>query len=239
MAIAVANANQVGIAALADAAVGAIGTGAVVQTTDHGPLGFHQGFDLKAQVVEEGLVVLPEGLLVEAVARQQAHAFEEAQAQPGLQPSPQAKRRGEFAEGLGGERCERFAVVELTAGLPAGFVQQGIGVKFQRQRTGIHQSFVEVQAVDVFGSPAAVEGEGVTKVGVDGLPVAPGGHGQGIRMPIRDRRNQGRAGHGLRCRCHGHGWNSPIRQSWALREPQQLFRAADPVEAQPSKQCLA
>ena len=80
LAIAVANADQVGIAALADAAVGAIGTGAVVQTTDHGPLRFHQGFDLKAQIVEEGLVVLPEGLLVEAVARQQAHAFKEAQA---------------------------------------------------------------------------------------------------------------------------------------------------------------
>ena len=88
LAIAVANADQVGIAAFADVAVGAIGTGAVVQATDHGPLGFDQGFDFKAQVVEERLVVLPEGLLVQAVAGEQAHAFEEPKAQPGLQPSP-------------------------------------------------------------------------------------------------------------------------------------------------------
>ena len=86
--VAVANADQIGVTAFAHAAVGAVGTRAVVQATDHGPLGFDQGLDFKAQVIEEGLIVLAEGLLVEAVAGEQAHAFEETEAQPGLQPCP-------------------------------------------------------------------------------------------------------------------------------------------------------
>ena len=148
-----------------------------MQAADHGPLGFHQGFDFKAQVVEEGLVVLPEGLLVEAVAGQQTHAFKEAQAQPGLQPSPQAEGRGEFAKGLGRQWCKRLAVIELTTGLPAGFMDEGIGVKFQRQGSGIDEALVVVQAPDVFGAPASVEGEGVTEVGVNRLSECPRRHG--------------------------------------------------------------
>ena len=101
-----------------------------------------QRLHLETEVVQEGGVVLAKGLLVVADLAVEAHAFKEGQIEPGLQPGPYTKAPGEFPEGL----CPGVAVghilVERSTLLFRCLVQQGIGVEFQRERSGLHQAFV-------------------------------------------------------------------------------------------------
>ena len=206
---AIAHANQIGVAALRYAAIGAEGAGAVVHPAHERPLGRHQGLDFKAQVVEELAVVLAEGFLVVAGRTQPAHSLHKPQAQPGLHPEAHPQARGEFAEGLGRGIGVFDALVEFAPRLHRGAMAQQVAVPFQGHGAGIDQAFVKAEAQFVFGPQSPLELEGFAEVGIDAL-AAPEGHGQGVGVPVGDWRQRQRAGHGLGLGRQGHRWHQPV-----------------------------
>ena len=115
----------------------------------HRPLRRNQSLDFKAQVVQEVGVLLAEGFLVIADAGVQADTLDKTQAQPRLQPGPQAESPGEFTEGLGRGVGERVALVEASSGLRQGAVQQGVGVELQCQWPRAQQAAVEADTQEV------------------------------------------------------------------------------------------
>ena len=206
---AVAQADQIGVAALRHAAIGAEGAGAVVHPAHQRPLGRHQGLDFKAQVVEKLAVVLAEGFFVVAGRAQPAHPLDKPQAQPGLHPEAHPQAGGEFAEGLARGIGVLDALVEFAARLLQGAMAQQVAVPFQGHGAGIDQALVKAEAQFVFGPQPPLELERLAEVGIDAL-AAPEGHGQGVGVPVGDWRQQQRAGHGQGLGRQGHRWHGPV-----------------------------
>ena len=77
-----------------------------------------------------------------------------------------------------------------------------VGFELHGQRSGAEDPLLQANAQHRLRAHGAVEEEGVAEWGIDHL-AAPGGDGPGLRMPVRNRRQQGGAGHGrqLRWRC--------------------------------------
>ena len=83
---AVAKSNQVGVAPFLHAAVRPEGSRAVVNAPHHGQLRRHRRFQFKSEVIEQVRVILAVGALVITDCRVVADAFDEAKAEPWLNP---------------------------------------------------------------------------------------------------------------------------------------------------------
>ena len=202
MAEAVAQPQQIGIAALTDTAVGAIGPGAVVNAPHHRPLGCDQALHLEGQIVEEGGVVLAEGALVITGFRQQADPLLKEKAQPGQHPEAHPHPDGPLTKGLGRCAGEGHRLVELTPRLGRGVVAQQVAIDLQGEGACIHQPPLQIDTCQIFRPKMALEQKSVAEIGGEHLS-RPGGDRPGIGMPLGRCWNGGRTGDRLRWRQGG------------------------------------
>ncbi len=158
------------------------------------PLGIHQGLHFEGQVVEELGKPLPVGLLVVAEVGVQADAFHHKNVQPRAQPEAQAQAHGALPKVLGGHGAIGNRLVEGTALLRPGDVAHQVHVGFQRERSAVEQSALNVDTGEVLGPPAALEQEGFAEVGIHHL-AGPHRGGPGVGMPVGQLRNLWGAGH--------------------------------------------
>ena len=131
MSPAVAQAEQVSVAAFGDAVEGAEGSGPVVDAAHQGDIGGNGCFHLEAQVIQQLAVVIAECLFVQADVRVVADAFKETEAQPGLNPQPGADADNTLSEALGWKIGIGGVLVVFTTALLLGDVAEQIRLKFQ------------------------------------------------------------------------------------------------------------
>jgi hypothetical protein len=188
---AVAQAHQIGVAALGDIVVKPEGTGAVMDPAHHRPLRCDQGLQLEGEVVEEAGRFLPIGALVGAQVGEQADPFLKAEIQPGTQPHPQHQTCREFAEVLGiGAEIGHLAGAEGTgvtaAALGPGPVVEPVDIQIEGKGARLQQAALHPQAGQVFRPEHPLKDERLAEIGMETL-ATPGGEGPGVGMPLRRR----------------------------------------------------
>ena len=186
---AVAQTQQVGIAALCNAVVSPEGTGTVVDATHQGNLRGDCCFQLDAQVIEQLAVVLPERLFIKADLRVVADALQHAEAQPRLKPQAGPDAHNPFSEGLRRQIGIGCALVVFPTALLLGDVAEEIRLQLQGQWASAPDPSLQANAQYGLRTHLSVEQKGVAEGGIDHL-AAPGGHRPRLWMPIGDCRQQ-------------------------------------------------
>ena len=95
---AVAQAEQISIAAFGDTAISAESTGAVVNPANERQVGGHRCLHLEAEIVQQLGVVLAECFLVKADVGVVADAFNDAEAQPRLNPDTRSDSKANLVD---------------------------------------------------------------------------------------------------------------------------------------------
>ena len=198
-----------------------------------------QGLHLEGQVIEEGGVCIPEGLLVVAGFGEQAHPLHEVDVEPGLQPEAHAQAQGAVAEILGRGVGEGHLLVKAAPGLGLGAVVEQVGVQLKGDKTTIENPPLHAHPGQVLGPGLAVEQEGVAEVGRVHL-AAPGSHRPGEGVPVRQRRQGWAAADRFRRRQRRRGELGEIQillTAVKIEHPIHIVHFAPPLqqaEAQPA-----
>ena len=194
--------QQVTVAALFNTAVGAVGTGAVVNATHHRPARVDLNCHLRRQIVQELGRIGPRLAFVVAHRSVEADPLHHRQADPGLDPPAQGNAKGALPEGLGVALGSLALIFRQAKGvfqiaIARGRVKHHVAIEFQRKRIGVEQTAAEPKASEVLRPQGTGEHKGFTEGGIRHLP-APGGDGPGAWQP-------GTQGGQIRWTCHRFG----------------------------------